>query len=910
MLNLQTRHMKLTRPLTCLICLLGFLMVSAYGADSIPVIKVKKGYLDFDGRLQILSNPIPLNGEWEFYWQQILTPEDFAETSLPQLTGYLNIPGYWNGMMVDGKPLIGKGYATVRLLVDNIWPYQVLFLKIPKPNLAYRLYINDVLTSQCGVVGKSEQESKSSICPQPPAFYLTEDRLEIVFHLSNYHHFNGGFWQGLTLGDHNILHSRTNKQIGLDLFLIGALLIMGLYYIGVFSLRRQEKSALYFGLFSLVMSLRTSFHNSIFFMTLFARFDWECFIKMDYLTFPVLMSSFVAYLYYLYPREFHSSILKLFLGIAAFITVFTLFSSTYQITRFLTVYQIITVGACFYTIYIMVLATAKKRNGSAEMLVGCLVFITTIGNDILHAQSIINTTYMMGFGLVLFFISQSYVLTKRFTQALKTSEELSIDLEMKVNDQTAEIRDLLDNTGQGILSFDESLRVQQHSSRATYLIFNQSIYGENILELMFPESKTEIGETFEILFKSGGKMNLVKDLLPDEFERNDKVYDLSFRWIPAGKKSPSQVMMILTDVTIKRKLEKMLKIDEQRNQKIIRIAVDRHGFVRFYNHIQACLKTIDEELEKSTAEMDAVVLSSLYHTLKGGLSGYSFLDVSSIAHQAEDILEKAIRGELELTGKQVAVLQRHTEAIRNGFREELLELGDLVPKQFLSAGNRGFFTIPEAKIDRLEQYLTETPPNIGKLAELVGDLRKQPLRNMMKKTASDANHIAYQLGKQVEVKYSGEDTRIVHGYLEGFFNNIIHLIRNAIHHGIELPLERKAVGKSETGVLSIAISLENGVFTMSFEDDGKGIEVEKLKSKALQKGLVSAEQLQNMSDEEAHRLILLPGFSAKEALTTLSGRGIGMHTVASSVTELGGTVDIKSDQGKGTLFTIAIPVKF
>lgn len=899
-----------------IILLLCFTAVSIPlpGGDEGTAIRLmaEKGRVDFQGKRQVESEPVPLNGEWEFYWNQLLMPEHFERSErLPVPTDYVDLPRYWNGLTVDGSELPGQGYATFRLTVDHIIPYRILFIHIPVINSAFRLYANGSFVGQCGAVATHRGAAQPRRCTESFGYYLDQEHLSLIIQISNHHHQQGGIWQAITLADYQIDQNAHFKRLSIDLFLIGALLIMGLYYLGVFQLRRKERSTLFFGLFCLTMTLRTSFHNSVIFLELFPLFSWEAYITLDYLTLTIPLILFVTFLKHLYPEECSRRIYQLVVSISLLLTLFTLSAPTVLFTRFLTVYQIVILLSGVYIIWVMLKALKRGRNGSKEMLVGVLILIATAVNDILYAQALIDSVFIIGYGLLIFILSQSYVLTKRFTNALRTSEELSLNLEMKVKDQTSEIRDLLDNTGQGILSFDRDFTIQQHASRSTFHVFEKSVHGENVIELMFPERKEEIAACFDILFQSGGKMNLVRDLLPTEFVKNDRSYELSFRWIPAGKKTPDRVMVIMTDVTVKRKLEKMLEKDELRNQKIIRIAVDRHGFLRFYNRALEDLDRIGDLLEASPLQaFESIDVARRLHTMKGGMAGYSFSEVAERIHEAEKLLNDRDNQSHLDHSDSTNELNRQLKEIRKRIHEEIMELGDLVPRQLLNVANIEFYNISEEKIDRLEAYIHSKGCNHPELTSIIRDLRKQPLRNLLRKTASDAKHIAFQLGKQIEVFYSGEETQIIHAPLDGFLVNLVHLVRNAVHHGIETPSERKGKGKPENGRLEVQIRHTPGLFEMTFSDDGRGIDVEKIKRKALETKLLSAVKIDALSHEETMQLIFEPGFTTRNDISAISGRGIGMSAVAESINELGGTISIDSEPDRGTRFTINIPVFF
>lgn len=874
------------------------------------LLQARQGVIDFEGRLQVENGPIRLNGEWEFYWRQLLTPEDFKNGPKPTLTGYLTLPGYWNDYKLGDSKLGGKGYATFRLVIDNVIPYRIISLIIPRLNSSYRLYVNGVLTMQCGAVGTTEERSQPRYCTRVPQFYLDQERIELILQIANFHHGVGGVWQGISLADYYIADLKIERQLAWDLFLIGALLIMGLYYLGVFSLRKTEGSTLFFGLFCLTLALRTSFHNSSFFLEIFPELAWQIYARLDYLTLTVPVILFATFLYLLFPNEFAKGAYRTIVTVALLFSVLTLVLHPSVFTGLLLYYQIQILAACSYFLYLMTRAILHKRNGASEMTVGFVILFAAIFNDILHAQSVINTTFLTSFGLFLFFFSQSYVITKRFTNALNTAEELTVNLGSIVKDQTSEIRDLLDNTGQGILCFDQNMIIQDHASRATQVIFEQPIHELNILELMFPENKEEIKGFLDILFKSGGKLNLVKNLLPTQFIRNDKHYDLAFRWIPAGKNKPARIMMILTDVTIKRKLEMMLAKDERQNQKIIRIAVDRHGFLRFYNGIQNSLLTIENELKSPVASINASDLARNFHTIKGGLASYSFFEVAEIAHKAESLLEAFIFKDEPLSLPQVEALLATCNELKTVFKEKIFELGDLIPKQLLNVSKTDFYRISEEKISRLEEFLQVQQVKQPELSQLINDLRKQPLRNTLKKIASDAKYIAFQEGKQVAVEYSGEDTQVIHAELDLFLASLVHLVRNAIDHGIEPPNERRNLGKSETGRIMVAVTLHDRIFTLVFADDGRGIDVTTLKERAVAMGIRTRAQVDLLSESAGWQLIFEPGLSVKKTPNSLSGRGIGMDAVVWSINQLKGTIAVRSGIGTGTTFTFQIPVTF
>jgi len=162
--------------------------------------------------------------------------------------------------------------------------------------------------------------------------------------------------------------------------------------------------------------------------------------------------------------------------------------------------------------------------------------------------------------------------------------------------------------------------------------------------------------------------------------------------------------------------------------------------------------------------------------------------------------------------------------------------------------------------------------------------------------------------KMIALNLVGEDTELDKTLIEEINDPLIHLIRNSIDHGIELPEVRKSMGKSETGVINLSAEQDGNNIIIAIEDDGKGIDPEVIKEKAVSKGLISKEKAKELSKQEIFNLIFLPGFSTAEKVTNISGRGVGMDVVKTNVAKLRGIINIESTVGKGTIITIKLPL--
>ncbi|BAZ42668.1 CheA signal transduction histidine kinases [Calothrix sp. NIES-4101] len=196
----------------------------------------------------------------------------------------------------------------------------------------------------------------------------------------------------------------------------------------------------------------------------------------------------------------------------------------------------------------------------------------------------------------------------------------------------------------------------------------------------------------------------------------------------------------------------------------------------------------------------------------------------------------------------------------------------------------------------------------SQLQQEIMKTRLQSISTIWQKFPRVTRDLAIASGKEVKVDMEGIDTELDKSIIEAIKDPLTHLVRNCIDHGIELPSERTACGKSSVGRLFLRAFHESGKVNIEIGDDGHGLDLEKLKKRAQQLGLVSAVEAASMSETEAINLIFLPGFSSSEQVTNLSGRGVGMDIVKTNIDKINGTIEIYSQQGQGTTFKIKIPL--
>jgi two-component system, chemotaxis family, sensor kinase CheA len=187
-------------------------------------------------------------------------------------------------------------------------------------------------------------------------------------------------------------------------------------------------------------------------------------------------------------------------------------------------------------------------------------------------------------------------------------------------------------------------------------------------------------------------------------------------------------------------------------------------------------------------------------------------------------------------------------------------------------------------------------------------MRMLPVEKVFKKFPRIVRNLARDLGKEVDLQIMGEETELDRSVVDEIGDPLIHLIRNALDHGLETPDERIAAGKTRCGTVVLSAAHEGNQIVISIKDNGRGIDPDRVSRKALEKGLITEEQLANMGNREILDLLFLPGFSTKEQATDLSGRGVGMDVVRTNIRKLNGIIEIRNDLGQGSEFILKLPL--
>ncbi len=314
---------------------------------------------------------------------------------------------------------------------------------------------------------------------------------------------------------------------------------------------------------------------------------------------------------------------------------------------------------------------------------------------------------------------------------------------------------------------------------------------------------------------------------------------------------------------------------------------------QFYN-TTVHLENVLEEVGLST--MDAEFIKELY-----GQSSKAMIEAAKNAVNAS--VEKKETGKKTGSAKEGGIANQSIRVAVDVLDNLMNMVSELVltRNQLLQISRRAGDSEFDIPLQRLSQCTTE-------LQEGVMKTRMQPIGNAWSKLPRIIRDLQMELGKKIDLQMLGADTELDRQVLELIKDPLTHMIRNSADHGIEKIEDRIAAGKKETGTIRLNAFHEGGQIIIEISDDGAGLAVEKLKAKALKNGLATEDEISEMSDQQIQRFIFHAGFSTAAQVTSVSGRGVGMDVVRTNIEKIGGTIELKSTEGKGTTFFIKIPL--
>jgi len=446
-----------------------------------------------------------------------------------------------------------------------------------------------------------------------------------------------------------------------------------------------------------------------------------------------------------------------------------------------------------------------------------------------------------------------------------------------------EVARLLANVDQGLVTLDAEGRMSTERSAAF-----ESMFGAAVPSGRFSDQLASLSPDAQTWFDIGWD-SIMEGFMPDEvlIEQLPQRLDLGGRHIALRyrvlREDDAFLGMLVVSTDITSEVERELAETSQKEVLALfqRIARDRLAVVEFVADAQRIVRTIDAGTENDATE------KRLVHTLKGNAGFYGLQSMVDICHTLESHAEEtgepfSSEGRAELVGTW--------ERIR-GICAELLGSSD---ERAIELTDQEYRDILQAVVDRRPH---------AEIAASIQALKLEPVERRLTRMAEQAKALAMRLGRgEIEVEVDHQGLRTDPDKTAPFWQSLVHVVRNAVDHGIDGIEERVAGGKAQTPTLRFAAKEEGGLFVLEIADDGRGIDWSVLRTKAVESGTAGAEQLSNVD------LLFVDGLSSCSEVSEVSGRGVGMGAVRSELEVLGGQIEVETTAGQGTSFRFRLPL--
>jgi len=398
-------------------------MTTVLSFDAIGAPKVEQGILncvDWDFKNQPY---LDLEGEWEFYWKQLISPEEFRKSEITRKRVYASFPELWTNLTIQGEELTAKGYATYRMVIKNDTLLPLMAIEMRDVYTAYKLWVNGELIAQNGEVGKSRVSSTPYWLPLTRTLDLNGKSNEIVLQISNFHHSKGGINKTPVFGTSETLILKREKELTYVYLLTGSLLMGGLFFLGLFLYGKQDRAVLYFSMFCMVYGLRVmgtdlyALHNLI-------DLPWSVTTAFEYLSLYAIAIFFLEFVYNLYPKESYKPVIRGFQILSLLLALFTIIFPASIYTLVVEFYLLAVALFILYGAYIFIRAAIRQREGTVYALLSTLILFAVMLLNIgayFGVLPFLPFVYFVGY--ILFFFLQSLILSFRFASTFKRATE-------------------------------------------------------------------------------------------------------------------------------------------------------------------------------------------------------------------------------------------------------------------------------------------------------------------------------------------------------------------------------------------------------------------------------------------------------------------------------------------------------
>ncbi len=863
-----------------------------YGAPSVIVKDYRKDLIFNNEKVVLIQK-----GDNPEYRELSFDDSSWEKTSLP--SDWSSFYGDWKGIC----------WYRIHVRFPSGLPEKGLGVRLGIISDADETYFNGTLIGKSGSIDSPPVSAydKIRVYELPTALIRPgEDNVIAMRVRGLFPGESGAFSNDFRIGPYqDIFWNYISKEI-FDLIFVVIYFVVGVYFGLFFLRRRQDRENLFFSLFCVMVGnyllLRTQFKHLF-------NLDFYTVKKIEYMILSLLVILFIEFIMF-YFKQKHRLYHKILIVLSIIPFFMILFSGSFIFWDKLNLWYIQPLWIVLAGTGIFILITRFGKNNDARLM-GYTIFIllASVINDILVTRNIYQFTRMTGYGFFFFIGSIAIILDNKFVRLHSEVEDLNVNLENRVEEKTEkllyameemeaakrETDNILLNVQEGIFLLDKNLHIGPNHSSMLELIFNKKdLSGANFIDIMKDMIQAEeitAVKDFIDLFIEGKvaekrlmKLNPLQEIriqIPDGFGFKEKYLRFSFnRILERGE----NVFLLVTvqDATEEKELEKRIKDTEQKAQREMEllfelIHINPQILKKFVKDTNNEIKRIEENLEKAQFSTDLKgLLAGLYrsvHAIKGDAGQLGLEIFSQRAHGVEETIQFLTEKKDLVAVDLISLLYSLVH-----LKDPLKEIESLVHRlsDYQSLARVDEFTDREILIEAIIQMVSRVAGREGKKVTI--DLEGFHLPAM--------NDASLSLLKKI----------------------IIQIAKNSVSHGIETPNERGEKGKPETGKIAIRTENRPDGYDIIVHDDGRGIQLDAILSKAVSLGKYDEEELKKLPREKIAMMIFDSGLSTQHDVSIDSGRGVGLDIVKTEIQRIGGKISLKYSPDRYTEFRIFIPI--
>jgi HPt (histidine-containing phosphotransfer) domain-containing protein len=862
---------------------------------------------------------LDLSGPWAFEKGKLLNSRQLSEL------GTLTVPGSWNATPLNPWSSLWKDaedLGTYGLILRNVQSIPGLALHLNSVHSAYRVYWRPLLEG-------AEERLLFSLAwneddPLQKEVVLREDVIPLpllaeradyvlVIQVANAAFAKGGMRMAPRLGLAQDFAKAQLIEIVPLCLLMGAMLIIAFYHLLIYSQRRNDPSALWLAIQCFAIAAHTAALRGImgwiwpepsYAMTLLRT--W-----MIYLPHVIGPLAFYGFIAVHFPQVRHRSA-RLFFGVPTAGVAILLFMPLSFVSRLY-----VAVFLPILTIFVLYIfwrcAVTARQDKNFRWVLGGIVMLGCAGIlDALAGSRYSNGSGLVPWAEVIFIMMQGGMLSKRFAEAYRIASRSRRELEQEVKRQTRDIRSILDAIQQGILTIrDANLKLGSDHSRYMDRYFHPSMAAQDFHHVLdqavglSADVKDQIEQALAAcLGEDSLAFDLNQGLLPTELifriEEQERVFEIDWSPVLDAQGRIEKMLVCLRDVTEVRQLRDQTQQNEEEMRmmsELLNIPEDRFkSFVKRMNDHLGESRTLVQSLEARRALDRKEIIRQIFmniHTVKGSARTLQLKAIAAASHELEQ----------EITSLQPGSAPLNLESLKDKFAR----VTDIVDRyQEMSQQKLGWdfdeerVRLPRSLVLKNLQLLAHLnlrrldPDEVQDVLYLEGSLQHYcaaDLGHTIMEATRGLDSMARDLNKEpprVEVDAPGIMlTETGQQLVQALFT---HILRNALDHGLEDRAERLRQGKAQQGLIHVEARMDGSFLRLECFDDGRGLNLDKIKARALEKGLIASSW--EGDDSAIADLIFMPGLSTKDVLTEISGRGVGMDAVRSYMERIGGQVAI------------------